>query len=217
MRLQVRGYIYIAIAAAAIFLAFAGRILSVQDAAPADVIVVLNGGTWARTEGGLAWLRRGEAPRLVLDIDANGSDWGVSEPTMAQAWIQRLPPPEPAQVSVCPSAALSTRAEAQLVQRCLGSARSVLIVTSQYHTRRARSIFRHIDPTRKYYVAGVNEPRYFGVNWWRHREWAKTIVSEWTKLIWWELVDRWRPSAGGDSGFRPTAPGGRLPSGSTEK
>lgn len=196
MMKNARRYLYVVIAAAIVaFLAFAGRILSVSDPAPADVIVVLNGGTWARTEGGLMWLRRGEAPRLIIDIDANGSDWGISEPTMAREWIARLPPPEPEQVSACPSAALSTRAEAQLVQHCLAGARRVLIVTSQYHTRRARSIFQHIDPSRKYYVAGVVEPRYFGVDWWRHREWAKTTVGEWSKLVWWEAVDRWRPGA----------------------
>lgn len=190
---RVRLCIYWAAAVAlVVFLVFAGRMISVSDPAPADAIVVLNGGTWARAQGGLMWLRRGEAPRLIIDIDANGSDWGIPETTMAQAWIQRLPPPEPEQVSACPSAALSTRAEAELVQHCLGSARRVLIVTSQYHTRRARSIFQHIDPSRKYYVAGVVEPRYFGVTWWRHREWAKTTVGEWTKLIWWEAVDRWR-------------------------
>ena len=193
MRRHVRGYVYAAAAAAVlIFLTFAARILSVNDPAPADVIVVLNGGTWARTVGGLAFLRRGEAPRLVRDIDADASDWGQSEPDLARQWIAHLPAPEPQQVSVCASAALSTLAEAKLVQPCLEGARTVLIVTSQYHTRRAREVFRHVDPRRTYYVAGVNEPRYFGVDWWRHREWAKTTATEWLKLIWWESVDRWR-------------------------
>jgi hypothetical protein len=30
------------------------------------------------------------------------------------------------------------------------------------------------------------------VQWWQHREWAKVNFEEWSKLIWWELVDRWR-------------------------
>ncbi|HEY7839748.1 MAG TPA: YdcF family protein [Terriglobales bacterium] len=193
MRRHLRGYVYAAAAAAVlIFLTFAARILSVSNPAPADVILVLNGGTWARTTGGLALLRRGEAPRMVLDVDADVTDWGQPEPDLARQWIARLPAPEPQQVAVCASAALSTLAEAKLVQPCLDGARTVLIVTSQYHTRRAREIFRHVDPRRTYDVVGVNEPRYFGVDWWRHREWAKTTATEWCKLIWWEAVDRWR-------------------------
>ena len=41
-------------------------------------------------------------------------------------------------------------------------------------------------------VAAAHDPREFGVNWWQHREWAKTNFNEWMKLVWWEAVDRWR-------------------------
>ena len=182
-----------AAAAVALFAIFAARLLYVNEPEPSDAIVVLNGGSWARTQGGLQWLRRGEAPRLVLDVKAEAEKWGQTEGALARQWIARLPPPEPLQVSVCAINALSTRSEAeQVTRRCLGGAKRVLIVTSAYHTRRARSIFRHIDPSRHYAVAAVKEPRYFGFSWWRHRQWAKTTVEEWAKLIWWEAVDRWR-------------------------
>jgi hypothetical protein len=32
-----------------------------------------------------------------------------------------------------------------------------------------------------------------GDDWWKHRRWAKALLDEWEKLIWWELVDRWKP------------------------
>jgi uncharacterized SAM-binding protein YcdF (DUF218 family) len=71
-------------------------------------------------------------------------------------------------------------------------ARTVLLVTSDYHTRRALSIFGKSLPAYRYEIAAASDPRDFGAQWWRHREWAKTALDEWLKLIWWELVDRWR-------------------------
>ena len=89
---------------------------------------------------------------------------------------------------------LSTRAEAQEASRCLEkvAGRNVLLVTSDYHTRRAVVIFRHEIPRLNFSVAAAHAPREFGVNWWQHREWAKTNFNEWMKLVWWEAVDRWR-------------------------
>ena len=29
--------------------------------------------------------------------------------------------------------------------------------------------------------------------WWKNREWAKAVFQEWQRLIWWNLVDRWKP------------------------
>ena len=89
---------------------------------------------------------------------------------------------------------LSTSAEAQEASRCLEKVggRNVLLVTSDYHTRRAVAIFRHEIPRLNFSVAAAHDPREFGVKWWQHREWAKTNFNEWMKLVWWEAVDRWR-------------------------
>jgi len=79
------------------------------------------------------------------------------------------------------------------VARCLqgGSGRCILLVTSDFHTRRALSIFNRTLPG-NYSVAAAFDEREFGVQWWRHRQWAKVNFDEWVKLIWWELFDRWR-------------------------
>jgi uncharacterized SAM-binding protein YcdF (DUF218 family) len=76
---------------------------------------------------------------------------------------------------------------------------SVLIVTSDYHTRRAFSIFTARLPHYRWSIADAWEAYAGGApqrmpadNWWRNRRWAKTIAEEWQKLIWWELVDRWK-------------------------
>jgi hypothetical protein len=74
--------------------------------------------------------------------------------------------------------------------RCLESigGRRVLLVTSDYHTRRALSIFSKEAPNR-YSMAAAYDPREFGVQWWRHREWSKTNLYEWMRLMWWELIE----------------------------
>jgi len=102
--------------------------------------------------------------------------------------------PEANRVSVCPIAGFSTIAEADDVSRCLHplGAHRVLIVTSEFHTRRALLIFRHRLPQYQFSVAAARGSGSFGDAWWTNREWAKTTLDEWLKMLWWEAVDRWR-------------------------
>jgi uncharacterized SAM-binding protein YcdF (DUF218 family) len=67
-----------------------------------------------------------------------------------------------------------------------------LIVTSDYHTRRALRTFQREAPDYEFSVAAAYDANEFGGQWWRHRQWAKVNFEEWLRLIWWELVDRWR-------------------------
>lgn len=175
-----------------LFAGFAGRMLVINAPEHADAIIVLNGGTSARTSTGLQLLEQGWAPRLILDVDATAVEWGVPDDQLAREWIAKLPSPYNQEVSTCPSAALSTRAEALLTRGCLQGARRILIVTSAYHTRRSLAIFRQVDSSRHFSAAAATEPAYFGLPWWRNREWAKTTAAEWCKLLWWYAVDRWR-------------------------
>jgi len=177
-----------------VFARNAGRILVVRDLRHADAIVVLVGETDRRPALALELLRQGYAPRVLIDAssDARVYHWNVAE--IAEQYIHTLPPEIAASVSVCRESGLSTVDEARQARRCLDAvgARSVLVVTSEYHTRRALSVFRHTFPGRSIGVAGAVEPGQFGVRWWCHREWAKVTLNEWARLLWWECVDRWR-------------------------
>ena len=95
---------------------------------------------------------------------------------------------------MCPVSGNSTQEEARHLADCLRPAgpRRVLLVTSDFHTRRAFQIVRKRLPQYRWSVAASHNASDFGVNWWQHREWAKTTLLEWTKLLWWEAVDRWR-------------------------
>ena len=142
-----------------------------------------------RTRAGIA--RSSYGTRLVLDVPA-ATIYRWPLPELAEKYVQSLP--EANAITVCAIYGLSTRAEAQEASRCLEkvAGRNVLLVTSDYHTRRAVAIFRHEIPRFNFSVAAAHDPREFGAKWWQHREWAKTNFNEWMKLLWWEAVDRWR-------------------------
>ena len=171
--------------------ATSGRFLVVNRPRKSDVIVVVAGETDRRPARGLELLDQGYAPRLILDVPAEAKIYQWNQVEIARKYVEGLP--QASSVTVCPVYGRSTRDEAQDVSRCLQgvTARSVLLVTSDYHTRRALSIFERVSPG-DYSVAAVFDEREFGLQWWRNREWAKVNFEEWLKLIWWELVDRWR-------------------------
>jgi len=182
------------VVAGIIFALNAGRILVVRDLRKADAILVLDGEADRRPALALELLRQGYAPRVLLDASSDARLYHLTPVQIAEEYIRTLPPEPAGSVSVCGMSALSTMEEAAQARRCLDAvgAHSLLVVTSEYHTRRALSVFRHSFPGRPVGVAGAVEPDQFGVGWWRHRQWAKVTLGEWTRLIWWECVDRWR-------------------------
>jgi hypothetical protein len=171
--------------------ATSGRFLVVNQPRKSDVLVVLAGETDRRPARGLELLDQGYAPRLILDVPAEARIYQWNEMEIARKYVEGLP--QSGSITLCAIHGHSTRDEAQDVSRCLAGAsvRSILLVTSDYHTRRALSIFNRVSPS-DYSVAAVSDEHEFGVQWWRNREWAKVNMEEWMKLIWWELVDRWR-------------------------
>lgn len=172
-------------------IADSGRFLVIDQPQRADVILVLAGETDRRPSRALELLSQGYASRLVLDVPADGKVYGSTLVEVARRWADALP--QASAIVVCPIHGLSTKAEALDASECLrhvgGS--STLLVTSDFHTRRALSVFRRRIPNRTFAVAAAYDSTQFGVHWWRHRQWAKTNVDEWLRLLWWQLVDRW--------------------------
>ena len=137
-------------------------------------------------------LAQGYGRRVVLDVPTNAKLYEFTQIQLAQKYIQDLPQPAP--VSICPIDGLSTKDESKDAEKCLPreGAKSVLIVTSDFHTRRALEVFRREFPEHEYSVAAARNDEGFGSRWWTHRQWAKTFVDEWLRLIWWKAVDQWR-------------------------
>jgi DUF218 domain-containing protein len=170
----------------------ASRVLWVDDPQKSDAIVVLAGETDLRNKRGLELLRQGMAPRMWIDAVARDQVFDQSLVTLAQKYAAGLP--EADRVKVCALEGLSTAAETMDVKRCLQGLgiHRVLIVTSGFHARRALAIFRKRLPEYEVSVAAVHDRTQYGTAWWTNREWAKATFDEWTKFVWWELVDRWR-------------------------
>ena len=135
-----------------------------------------------------------------MQVDAlAGLLYGHSYAEQASNFIARSSGVEQSRIVLCTVTNDSTVEESSDVSRCLGRLRpaphSVLLVTNDFHTRRALSIFRSRLPQYRWSAAAVFDSAVFGNLWWQHREWAKTCALEWQKLLWWELVDSWRAPA----------------------
>jgi hypothetical protein len=170
----------------------AARFLVVDEPEKSDVILVLAGETKVRPGHALELLRQGMAPRVFIDVQKRTVIYDEQLVDIARKYVSGLA--EANRVSVCPTVGFSTNTEAPDVIPCLQplGAHRVLIVTSEYHTRRALAIFRHRLPQYQFSVAAARDPEHFGEAWWTNREWMKTTLGEWSKMLWWEAVDRWR-------------------------
>jgi len=161
-------------------------LLVVNNAKPSDAILVLGGDEDAlRYQKALSLLAAGYGREMVVDANGASTWWGATEADLVERYASAT-----ANVTVCPLTATSTRTEAADANRCLSKlgAKRVLIVTSRYHTRRALSIFSELLPQYQWSVAGVEPPKQASA-WLAMR---KDIMREWCKLLYWELVARWR-------------------------
>jgi uncharacterized SAM-binding protein YcdF (DUF218 family) len=168
-----------------------GNFLVIDNPQKADAILVLAGETENRPLRAMELMQQGFAPRAILDIPQNERVFGASDLQLAQAWVNLQP--QGHSVTLCTISGLSTKAESFESAECLRRAgvHSVLLVTSDFHTRRALSIYRKEQPQFSFSVAASHDETQFGVHWWQHRQWAKVNLDEWFRLIWWEAVDRW--------------------------
>jgi hypothetical protein len=177
---------------AAAFVYNGAKILIVDSPQPSDVIVVLAGETEARPAHALKLLREGYASRMLIDVPASANIYGTRELDLARKYIDALP--DHSAIDICPIKGLSTRDESHDVEQCLSreQGQRILVVTSDFHTRRSLSIFRHEIRGKTFSVAAARDATQFGENWWTHRQWAKTCVDEWLRLFWWQAIERWR-------------------------
>ncbi len=192
--------IFLVVVLVALFAHQAAHLLVVDDPQESDAIVVLAGETSLRPTHAVELLRQGMAPHVFMNAETRVLVYDQALTDIAQKYINTLP--EANRISVCPIIGFSTAAEAVDVGRCLQSwdarpdahqdVHRILLVTSDFHTRRALLIFRNRLPQDQFSVAAAHAPGSFGDAWWTNREWAKSTLDEWLKIIWFEGVDRWR-------------------------
>jgi uncharacterized SAM-binding protein YcdF (DUF218 family) len=169
--------------------------LEVENPQRADAILVLAGDVNDRRyQKGIELLRAGYAQQMFLDASEDVTLYGHSYADWARQFVHENPVDLIDHVQVCPIREDSTVTETRYVAKCLSYLRpgsQILIVTSDYHTRRALSVFRHRLPSFRWSVVAAHDDTQFGTKWWAHREWAKNAAREWQKLLWWEVIERW--------------------------
>lgn len=175
------------VATRAYWLPFFSRVLiAKQEAVPADAIVVLGGGSGSREELAVALFEKGYASALVSSGEAPRlPGFTQSFAQLSADYMVSLGAPREAMI-LFPDTT-STRDEALA---CLQLARekgldTLLVITDNYHTRRARLTFRKVfaDSGVRIVLVGA-EPEWFSVNaWWTQERSLQAVLEEYLKLV----------------------------------
>jgi uncharacterized SAM-binding protein YcdF (DUF218 family) len=167
------------------WLAALGRFLvSAEPPRKAEAIVVLAGDWRGRRILRAAELaREGYAP--VVLVSGPKHHYGLYEHELAIPFAVRHGHPQSLFVPISITGANSTREEAVVILNEVRrrGIRSILVVTSSYHTRRSARIYRQLAGDLEFHVVSAPDAVFHPDRWWRSREARKTFLLEWTKLV----------------------------------
>jgi uncharacterized SAM-binding protein YcdF (DUF218 family) len=158
-----------------------------EGPAKADIAVVLGGDTWGhRIVKGGELVKQGYVPAVL--VSGPPGFYGFNEADLAIPFAVSKGYPKEWFIAVRHSG-LSTRGEAGILLDELRrrNVRTFLLVTSSFHTARARRIFLSAEhgmgggPSFRTVAA---PDQYFSADgWWHSREAAKTVFMEWAKTV----------------------------------
>jgi len=162
-----------------------GSFLVSYDKVPAhaDVVVVLAGdGTGERILKAARLARDGVSPLVI--VSGPNDLYGVRESALAIEFAVRAGFARE-QFQAENFDANSTREEAGFLARAARhrGARSVIVVTSDFHTRRAGLIFRRALPDIPVHVVAAPAPPFTPATWWHTRIGRKIFLYEWLKTV----------------------------------
>lgn len=174
-----------------------GFLLVAGDSLPehVDAAVVLQGSIASvntRTAAAMALLQRGSANRVAISVPRE-SYWGEEIAAIAGPYLEKKYGADlAARVDFCNTEPdlTSAQQEAQALSRCIEEHgwKSIVLVTSNYQSRRVRMIWRKTlsedDASVYVLVEGVPDPDFQARGWWRQRLYAETWLRESAKLAW---------------------------------
>ena len=162
-----------------------GRFL-IQEQPPkkADAVLVLAGDfTCGRILKAGELVRDGWAPRVI--VSGGQPAYELQEPDLAiQCAVKHGFPGD--RFLPLYTNAFSTLDEAEKVRPALErfGIRRLLVVTTDFHTRRAGIILRRVfGPGIEVTIVSVPDPYWSADKWWSHREGRKTEFYEWSKTL----------------------------------
>jgi len=168
------------------------------DLPTADAIVILSGSSTyvERTHKAAELYNEGRAPLVVLTDDNTRGGWSSSEQrnpyfverAHAELIKQGVPPDK---IRVAPGVAASTHSEASIIRDYAIShgLRSVLVVTSAYHSRRAfRSLQQSFAGTGTLIGIAPTLPQTPAPSlWWLHLEGWRSVAVEYVKVVYYRV------------------------------
>ncbi len=198
---RLASYAVILLAAWSLVAWVAARALIVRaEPSSADALVVLSGGSFyaERTRRAAELFMLGRAPRIILTDDGIRGPWSNEQErnpsyTELEAEALRRAGVPSDSIEVLPQMVSSTYDEASLLSdyaRRRGL-RSILVVTSAYHSRRALWVWRRV-----FRESGINvglEPTETGgqspapATWWWHLRGWRSVAGEYPKIIYYWL------------------------------
>lgn len=175
----------LAILTSSLWLSAFGRYLVVDEKPePSGAIVILSGETVPRVAKGVELYRQGYADLIIM------SGGGKLTSKITDSDLMRM---EAVDLGVPPSAvvlerkAQSTYENAVYVKKILQERKidSFLLVTSNYHTRRAKNIFGKVlkDTGIKFITVSAPDPRFSAFDWWKKHEGQQKALTELANII----------------------------------
>ena len=163
--------------------ALGGWLVRTDPPARADVALVLAGDYYGYRILKAAEMVRQGYTKTVLVSGPEGM-YGYNEAELEIPFAVRSGYP-PFWFVAAPNQSRSTQEEALALVDVLRKrgVRTCLLVTSDYHTRRAGRIFRAAAPDLDFRVVGAITPQFDPAEWWRTREGRKFFLMEWTKTV----------------------------------
>lgn len=187
---------WVVVAARTLWLPLPAEWLRVQDpVAKADAVFILSGNVVWRAPLAARLYREDRAPRLLV-TGGYYSDYflvltgeHLTDAEVVARVLSKLGVPRSAMTLV--KGGTSTYEEALILRKQVDDLglRSVIVVTSNFQSRRARWIFRKVLRDRSVALSFVeaNHAVFTPRDWWRHEEGLITVSNEYIKLVYYAL------------------------------
>lgn len=167
----------------------AGHLVVSDGLEPADAVVSLRGSSdqeRTRMDEAARVVEKRYAPVLLVSVDSEPF-YNQPVPRLVEAYLKKKKFPAK-KLRFCENHADNTQEEARFLLACLQDlgAKDAIVVTSEFHTRRTRSIFRRVFAASGIAVRihPAYDAEYWDPHWWRRRRWAKTFFTEAMALAW---------------------------------
>jgi uncharacterized SAM-binding protein YcdF (DUF218 family) len=163
--------------------AFGSYLVRAGPPEKADAALVLAGDNSGNRILTAAELMRQRFVRKVV-VSGPGRVYGLHECDLAIAWAVKNGYPE-SYFEHAEHFAHSTEEEARatLPQLRHDGYRRIILVTSNYHTRRAAKVFRAAAPDLTFLVVAAPDDYFSANGWWHNREGQKIFLIEWEKTV----------------------------------